>query len=382
MKRVLVNFISIGRNGIDIPRLLKLQAINSLGCELDLFSGTFIKKIEPAEKDVYTFNETIPEFKSLPEINWTKTKFMLYALEMNIKGLFRVRGIIKNDYDVIYSPASVLEFLLIPFVVKLFSRKIIWVSVFDNTVPFTEPGNRFSRFLAWIFFRFSLALLKKADTIFVVSEDLRDFMLRKGFSRHKIILSANGIENELIKTATADSKCNIDALFVGRINEAKGIYDMLEVLRLVRKKYPHFQLAVMGEGDEITKRKFREKIKEMDLGNNVQLLGFKTGLEKFEIIKSSRCFLFLSTRESFGIALLEAVCSGIPVLAYDLPQFARLYPNGEVDISPKGDWKMVAEKVISLFERGNFSNEKGKLLIDKYSWKKVAEIEYNAIKIL
>ena len=122
----------------------------------------------------------------------------------------------------------------------------------------------------------------------------------------------------------------------------------------------------------------------MDLENNVQFLGFRTGQEKFNIIKSAKCFWFLSVSksESFGVALLEAVCSGISSFAYDLPQFARLYPNGEVDISSMGDYEQVAEKVKRLFEKGDFSNEKGKLLLGKYSWEKVAEIEYNAIKNL
>jgi hypothetical protein len=43
---------------------------------------------------------------------------------------------------------------------------------------------------------------------------------------------------------------------------------------------------------------------------------------------------------------------------------------------------LVAQKVIKLFENGNFSNERGKLLVDKYSWERVAEIEYKIIKNL
>ena len=122
----------------------------------------------------------------------------------------------------------------------------------------------------------------------------------------------------------------------------------------------------------------------MDLENKVQFLGFRTGQEKFNIIKSTKCFWFLSVSgsESFGVALLEAVCSGIPAFAYDLPQFSRIYQNGEIDISPKSDYKLVAQKVIKLFENGNLSNERGKMLLDKYSWEHVAEIEYNAIRSL
>jgi len=380
MKRILINFVTLGRNGIDIPRLSKFKAFDSLGCELDLFSGTFIRRINLADKDVYTFNETIPELKSYPEIKWTKMKFMFYSLKMNVRGLFFVRRILRSHYDVIYSPASVLDLVIIPYIIKLFDKKIIWTSVLDNVVPFTDSGNKFTRFLAWLFFRISLCLLRKADVIFVVSEELREFLLKSGFLEKKIVLSGNGVENDLIKIAKAESQYDIDALFMGRINETKGIFDMLKVLGLVKKKYPCFQLAVLGEGDENTEKKFEKKARQMNLWDNVQFLGFKIGLEKFNIIKSSKCFWFLSMKESFGVALLEAVCSGIPAFAYDLPQFAWLYSNGEVNISPIGDYQSVARKVLELFESGNFRNEKGEKLLGKYSWEKIAETEYGEIQ--
>ena len=70
----------------------------------------------------------------------------------------------------------------------------------------------------------------------------------------------------------------------------------------------------------------------MHLINNVLFLGYRKGLEKFNIITSSKCFWFLSVSESesFGIALLEAVCLGLPALVYDLDPFKKIYKNNEV----------------------------------------------------
>ena len=157
---------------------------------------------------------------------------------------------------------------------------------------------------------------------------------------------------------------------------------MLKVLTLVKQKYPNFRLAIMGQGDETTEEQFKNKIKEMGLENNIQFLGYITGQKKFNIIKSAKVFWFLSVSqsESFGVALLEAVCSGRLAIAYDLEQFKRIYQNDEVFIFPKGDYQSVAKKTIEIFDQQKFGNERGQLLLEKYgNWDKIAEIEYNTI---
>jgi len=383
-KKVLISMLTIGHEGILAIWLRKFKRLQELGCEMALYGGIFCEKIDLAGEKVYDFNQTNPEIQKIKKIRWTKWKYLAHSLKRNAYALFTFRKYLKEEYDVIYSPSSALDLVIFPYFYKKIRKDVKWVTVFDNIVPFSDPGNKLIRFLAWFFFEISLFLLRKADKIFAISDDLREYLLKKGFSEGKIVLSTNGVENDLIKKAEVDEKYNIDALFLGRINETKGIYDMLEVLNIVRGKYPDFQLVIMGEGDETTKNQFKRRIKNMDLENNVQFLGFRTGQEKFNIIKSAKCFWFLSVSgsESFGIALLEAVCSGIPAFAYDLPQFPQIYNNREVDISPKGDYELVAQKVMKLFENGNFTNGKGKMLLDKYSWEHVAEIEYNVIKSL
>ena len=154
---------------------------------------------------------------------------------------------------------------------------------------------------------------------------------------------------------------------------------MLKVLEIVKKKYPNFQLAFMGGGDKITENQFRNKISEMNLKKNIQFLGFKTGIEKFSIIKSSKTFWFLSKSksESFGIALLEAVCCGLPAFVYDLIPFRNIYKNNEIVVSEINDYRSVAKKVVELFDKNDFGNPRGKLLLNRYSWDRIAKTEFD-----
>jgi glycosyltransferase involved in cell wall biosynthesis len=381
MKKILVNLVSLQHEHILSPWLRIFKYFQLQGCEIYVNVGRFVKKLGPI-RDVYEFKWLTEEENRIlsKDKTTTKTGFLFHALKRNLLGLCNSKKIMKGGrFDIIYTPSSVLDLVIYPYYLKITGKKTKWVTTLANVVPLSDPGNKIIRFLTWLFFQSSLRMARRADIVFVHAPEVVDYLVGRYFDKKKLVLTGVGIEADVIKRARPDERYKADALFVGRINETKGIFDMLKVLKIVREKYPNFQLAVMGEGDKVTERNFKNEIKKTGLENNVQFLGYITGLKKFNIIKSAKCFWFLSVSqsESFGVALLEAVCCGIPAFAYDLPQFSRIYSNGEVDISPKGDFKLVAKKVVELFNKGDFGNEKGKLLLGRYSWEKAAEIEHN-----
>jgi len=383
MKNIITNLPTLQHEKILPPWLRIFKTFQSQGCNVFVNTGPFVKKLETIG-DVYDFDWLAEEEKGLLEKDKTVTKFgfLLHSLKRNLLVLKNSSKVFTaGRFDVVYTPSTVLDFVAYPYYLKVIGKKIGWATTLANIVPISDPGNKILRFLGWIFFQLSVLMIKKADVVFASTPELKGYLLRRGFDPKKIVETSFAVESDMIQKAKEGEK-KIDALFVGRINETKGIYDMLKALKIITGRYPDFQFAIMGDGDEKTKTRFKKEMKKLDLSKNVQFLGYRDGIEKYNIIKSAKCFWFLSVSrsESFGMALLEAVCSGIPSFAYNLPQFSWLYPNGEVDISPKGDYKLVAEKVLTLFENGNFSNEKGKLLLGKYNWESVAEKEYNAIK--
>lgn len=376
-KKILINCLTLEGANL-IPLLLKIKEWNEHGCKIWIFGTIFLhKKIK--KLDIVVDYEFI-EFKSQILSKSGKLTFMFSCLQRNFSAMFYIKDLI-GKFDVIYTISSTLDLLIVPYVLKIKDDNIQWVTVFDNTVPLSDPGNKIIRFLAWSFFHISLIFLRRTDKIFAISQDLQTFLIQKSFSATKIVVTGNAIEREMIKQAKKDDKYQIDALFIGRINDTKGIYDMLKVLNIVKQKYPNFQLAFMGQGDAVTEKHFKEKIRTMRLGNNVQFLGYKVGIDKFTIIKSSKSFLFLSVSESesFGISLLEAVCSGLPSFAYDLKPYKHIYQNNEVFIFKKHDYTSVAQKIIEVFDNQEFENKAGKLLLNKYSWTEIAHIELNSM---
>ena len=378
-KKILVNGITLDgialAGGNLVPLLSKINTWQSLGFRVSVFSNVQLKNRIDSLKMIEEYEFIECKYSKMVS---NRIAFIGESLKRNLFALPFLRKL-KGNYDVIYSISSVLDLILLPWALKSIDEKIKFVAVFDNKVSLEGSGPFLIRFLAWVFYQFSLFFLKKADKIFTVSRELEKYLIAKGFEGGKIEVVGNGLQVKLITEAQKSDQYNVDALFMGRICSAKGIYDALEVLSIVKKTYPDFQFAVMGVGDIDEERRFKKRVKEMNLLNNVRFMGYQMGVEKFTILKSSKCFWFLSESESFGQSLLEAVSCGIPAIAYDLRSYGGIYVNDEVFVVKKNDVRAVAKKVLEIFRDNNFENSAGRLLAEKFSWEKIARKELQLI---
>jgi len=371
INKILSNGITLQQATL-FPLLLNCRYWLNHECSVTFFGNSELKaRIQ--QSGILTSYEFVEFFNTKKITN--KFQFIFEALRRNIVALpyiYKFRG----KFDIVYTRSSVLDLTIFPYCLKKVDNKIKWLTVFDNIIKLSDSGRLFVRFLSWLFFKMSLIFLKKADRVFTISQDLKDYLLKEEFESQRVIITGNGVENDLIQKAQKKTGFSwIDALFIGRINETKGVFDLLKVISLLKDWFPDFQLAIMGTGDSFTIGRLKAKIKEHNLSRNVKFLGYIDNQEKFNIIKSSKIFLFPSYKESFGISLLEAACSGVKAFAYDLEAYRNIYKNNEVIFLPVGDYKAIARKVKEVFEKCDFDNRTGELLLGKYSWEKIAEIE-------
>jgi len=374
--KILINGITIGEGSI-LPILIKSIYWQKHKYQITIFGP---KTLHQEINNYQRFDNFQQLLLKWDKPVTSKFQFIFEALKRNLISISYIPKI-KDKYQVIHSISSMLDFIIFPYFLKLYNPRIVWVTVFDNIVPLTDPGNIIIRFLAWVFFNISLIFLKKVDTIFVISTDLKRFLIKHHFQKDKIVVTGNGVDVELLKKAKKDPKIKIDSLYIGRINETKGIYHMLKALKQIVKTYPKFQFAIMGRGDTTSEGQFKNEVKKLNLTNNVQLLGYKRGLEKFSIIKSSKCFWFLSISrsESFGIALMEAVCCNLPAITYDLPIFKKIYKNNEITQCPKGDIDAVVKATFDVLNNKQSRSDTNRKLLHKYSWDKIAQMELKSI---
>ncbi|MHA3057211.1 glycosyltransferase family 4 protein [Acinetobacter sp. ANC 4641] len=100
-------------------------------------------------------------------------------------------------------------------------------------------------------------------------------------------------------------------LYVGRLSPEKEIHVLIDGYLQARRQQQAVRLVVVGDGPD------KERLQQLDPEQQVIFMGNLTGQRLAEAYASSDVFVFASRVETFGNVVLEAMASGLPVLAYD-----------------------------------------------------------------
>jgi phosphatidylinositol alpha-mannosyltransferase len=231
-------------------------------------------------------------------------------------------------------------------------------------------------------------LIKKVDGIIAVSNTARDSIAKYIPTNYTII--PNGVdtrrfnpENKKIKKF---SDKNPIILFVGRFEPRKGLKYLFLSFNQIIKKIPDAILVVVGKGR--LKEYYRSFLSKEAVGNV-----FFEGKVSMEALPSyfTTCDVFCSpayTGESFGIILLEALASGKPVVASDIPGYRNIINSGSngLLVEPKNP-EEITKGILKILEDKKLERrfiEKGLETAEKYSWKNIARMievfYYNVLK--
>ncbi|MBI3316630.1 MAG: glycosyltransferase [Candidatus Omnitrophica bacterium] len=107
-------------------------------------------------------------------------------------------------------------------------------------------------------------------------------------------------------------------LFLGRIHPRKGLDFLMEVISKLKQRRSDFVLLLAGSGEEKYIKTLQQKIEKENIKDHIIWLGeISDRLKKRELLKQADLFLLPSHRESFGLAVVEAMEMGCPVLISD-----------------------------------------------------------------
>jgi N-acetyl-alpha-D-glucosaminyl L-malate synthase BshA len=135
---------------------------------------------------------------------------------------------------------------------------------------------------------------------------------------------------------------------VSNFRPVKRVLDLIEVLAIVRRTLP-VKLVLVGDGPE--RARVEQRAKELGLLQHVELLGMRSDFAS-RLARAS-VFVLPSELESFGLAALEAMSAGVPVLAYRVGGLAEVVDDGVTGrlVAPY-DVEALARAAIELLSSG------------------------------
>jgi len=157
-----------------------------------------------------------------------------------------------------------------------------------------------------------------ADCFLAVTEGARKALIKEGVSEEKIKVVPMGVDLTRFKNYDLrfKNKKKLKILFVGRLEEEKGIWELLEAFKSIRNQ--NLRLTIVGDGSQAGK--IKEWLGSNRLSDSISLLGNLSYQEMPQVYHQADIFILpskpkLDWQEQFGMVLVEAMASGVPIIA-------------------------------------------------------------------
>ena len=167
------------------------------------------------------------------------------------------------------------------------------------------------------------------------------------------------------------------ALYLGGYTSHKNVYTMLVaytyVINALGSDYP---LVLAGKKPEpgTTEIDYDELIEKLGLTEHVRWLGYIDEADKPVIYREAMNFVFPSRYEGFGLPPLEAMASGIPVVATDAPGVSEIVGDAAMAVDPDNVKRMGGAMIATLHQDSLRDDliARGKKRAAEFSWEKTA----------
>jgi len=228
----------------------------------------------------------------------------------------------------------------------------------------------------WVGRRFAGRLASRLHGRIAVSGAARHFIGRYFPGDYRII--PNGVDLDRFADAEPFEELRdgtVNILFVGRFEERKGLIHLLKAYHRLRKRHVDARLLVVGSGPK--ERELRRYVGLRQI-RDVEFLGRVSDDDKARYFASADIFCAPATgQESFGIVLLEAMATGVPIVASDIHGYKNVMQRGiqGLLVEPRNH-RALAAALYTLSQDPELRHrmgEAGRVRAPDYSWERVTE---------
>jgi glycosyltransferase involved in cell wall biosynthesis len=225
-----------------------------------------------------------------------------------------------------------------------------------------------------------------ADKIVVNTECMRNnVVVWYGIHRDKVAVIPNGVDLKMFAGSNGRIMLEGDpsVLYVGHLSRLKGVDILIQAITKLRSELPNIKLHLVGGGND---RYFALLAKKEGIEKHVVFHGWTEHSMLPSYFKSADICVFPSRQEGFGIVILEAMASGIPVIASNIPSFQEIISNGrDGRLFKPEDADALSKEVVALYQDPHLRKELSRNAFEKvarYSWENIADKYISLYKCL
>lgn len=257
-------------------------------------------------------------------------------------------------------------------IAKLFNKKVIYHIHGGGFKVFSSHHKKAVNFI-----------ISKCDVIGVLSTKWKVFFEEEFQCRNVKVIpniidypKANHSNREIIPT---------QFLFLGKICDKKGIFDLIDIIHENKDEFKgKIKLMIGGNGET---ERLERIIKEKNLNEIIQFVGWVSGEKKTTLLNNSHIFILPSYIEAYPISILEAMSYHLPVIATNVGDIPEIIHDGEEGyLVEPGNKEQIFKTIMnvlnspSLFkEMGNKSFEKCKVHLPNNIEKELIQLYNNLL---
>lgn len=276
------------------------------------------------------------------------------------------KWMIKNrkEYDLMHAFFGIPSGFL-----AMLTRKPYIVSLRGSDVPFYSK--KYEKLDRYIFQHLSKIIWKRAKFVVANSEGLRELAYTT-YNRRDIEVIYNGVDIEMFKPNKKEDGFVI--LSTSRLTERKGLRYLIEAFAEFQKNKEDVSLLFYGDGEQ--RDELGEMVKNLKIEKKVKFLGEVSRGEISNNIPKYHVFVLPSKNEGMSNSLLEAMASGLAVIATDVGGTKELVDSKNGFVVKKEDSDSIKEGLERLYNDRGLLHRMGiesRRKAESMSWESMAE---------
>ncbi len=259
----------------------------------------------------------------------------------------------------------------------------VLVNTIHDLTPFRFP-EYFSRFERLLFRMLLPISARRARSILTASCVSRDDLIRlMQLPKDKIRVAHYGVDQNVFSNHKDLSKVSDRYplndkffLYVGRIDPRKNLNRLIQAYSHLRDKGAVKHKLLIAGKVYLEPEELKQTLKQCKYQQDIHFCGYVPEEDLPALYHAADVFIYPSEYEGFGLPPLEAMASGTPVVASDIPIFREILEDAALLVNPLDVYSIASgiEKILTDQELRKKLIEKGKNQVEKFNWDKTAMI--------